>query len=215
MPGPTLHPHSPPNSALGPVGSLAISPRAFTLIELIVVIVILTVAASLIVPRLASTPGRGAERNAIALAELLSAVGTRDALTSETLALAFEPRTKTASLQTLRARGQSLEWTVPAEWARDTLVPSVTLDDAEILNVSADGVTVDPLSWRLEFRPGTPRPAVRIVVAQKGAANAWRVDLPRGSMRAFITPTTRTNTEPPLDPLTVDLDATGKEIQPW
>jgi len=195
--------------------SLHPRPRAFTLIELIVVIVILTIAASFIVPRLVATPGRGAERNATALAELLSAVGTRDALTSETLAVAFDPRTKTASLQTLRTRDQSLEWTARAEWARDTLVPSVTLDDAEILNVAADGITVDPSSWRLEFRPGTPRPAVRIIVAQKSANNAWRIDLPRGSMRALITPTTRNNSEPPLDPLTVDLDATGKEIQPW
>ncbi len=215
MPASNRQPLSSPNLALWPFPSLAIFPRAFTLIELIVVIIILTVAASLIVPRLVATPGRGAERNALALAELLSAVGTRDALTSENLAIAFDPRKKTAALQTLRTRGQTLDWNARSEWAADSLVPAVTLDDAEILNVAADGITVDPSSWRIEFRPGTPRPAVRVVVAQKGASKAWRIDLPRGSMRAIVTPTTRGNNEPPLDPLTVDLDATGKEIQPW
>lgn len=190
------------------------SPRAFTLIELIVVVVILAVIAGVILPRFTASPGRRAETSAILLADLLSAAGTREALTSQPVAVEFDSKTNTASLLDQRSRSP-LDWNSRAEWAPDPLSPPVTLDDADVLAVGVDGVPVDPARWRIEFTPGTARPAVRVVVGRHGASQAWRLDLPRGSMRTIVEPTDRTVIQPPIEPLTVDLGSTGRGIEPW
>lgn len=186
-------------------------PRAFTLIELVVVIVILGIAAAAIAPRFVGGSARSAEVSALALRDVISAVATRSALTGRRVAVACDPSRGIVEAQTRRTSGAPDDWTAPAQWAPDPLTPPASLNDAKITSVRADGQTLDPSRWRVEFDPGARRPALSIGVAQVGGTRSWRIDLAAGAMRADIGPSDR----PDDATTTIDLDGAGRAEEAW
>lgn len=186
-------------------------PRAFTLIELVVVIVILGIAAAAIAPRFVGGSARSAEVSALAVRDLVSAVATRSVLTGRRVAVAYDSSRGIAEAQTWLAAGVPDDWTAPGQWAPDPLTPPATLNGAKVASVRADGLTLDPSRWRVEFDPGVRRPSLSVVVAQVGGAKSWRVDLATGAMRAEL----GAADGPQSAATVIDLDGAGRAEEAW
>src|SRR5579862_3136457 len=125
-------------------------PRAFTLVELIVVTVLLAVLAGAIVPRLAQNDGRAAAGTVESVRQLLSAVAERQMLTGQRLALDFSDSAGGARLSLLGpSASDPRERPIGADaWAPDSLVPPIALGSVEIV---AALVGESPVSspWRV------------------------------------------------------------------
>jgi prepilin-type N-terminal cleavage/methylation domain-containing protein len=185
--------------------------RAFTLIELVVVIVILGIAAAAIAPRFVGGTARSAEVSALAVRDVISAVATRSVLTGRLVAVAYDSSRGIAEAQTWLTTGAPNDWTAPAQWAPDPLTPPAGLNEAKVTSVRADGLTLDPSHWRVEFDPGVRRPALSVWIAQTGGKRAWRIDLAAGAMRAEIGSSDR----PENAATVIDLDAAGRAEEAW
>ncbi len=177
--------------------------RAFSIIELIVVMVILAVLAAATLPRLISMTGRQGRADAEAVAELLSIAGRRDDATSQRVALDYDRDRSTIRLLTRRGdRG---------DWLPDLFSPPVELNGSRVESVQSDGVELDAAHWRIEFPQVTRRPTVTIVLADDSGKGSWRISLASGSTRA----TMGAATAGVAADGSVDLDAAGREEDPW
>lgn len=186
----------------------------FTLIELVIVVVILAVIAAAAVPRFMSGQWRRAETSAVALREAVSTAATRATLYGRPAAIVFDEKEGVAQVLSFTpAPGR--DWDQPGQFAADPMSPRVELDDAELLRVSVDGVPIRPDRFRVDFTPGQRPPSVSMVVGQAGGTRAWRIDLESGSMRAAMTQTDRSDSARDPGAARVDLDAQGREEDPW
>lgn len=202
-----------PNPA-GPT-ALRVAARAFTLIELIVVIVIIAIAATAVVPRLIRDDSRRAEASAAAVREVLSSAATRAELTGRRVALTYSASSRELRVLEFRWAGSPTDWTAGGTWLPDELVPPATLVDSQIASIRADAFSADPRNWTVEFAPGSRRPSLSVVVAQDKSTRAWRIDLPSGSMRADLSSSDASGTGPAAPTSVVDLDAAGRQEEPW
>lgn len=187
--------------------------RAFTLIELVVVIVILGVVAAAIAPRFVAGSSRAAEVSAGALRDLVSAVATRSALTGRRVAIGYDARTHTADALAWKSAAGPADWSARSQWTADPLTPPASLASVTVTSVRADGLTLDPAAWRIEFDPGSRRPALSITLAQVGGPRSWRIDLPTGAMRAELS--SADARVPQSVGAVIDLDAAGRPEEAW
>lgn len=177
--------------------------RGFSIVEIIVVLVILSVLAAAVVPRLAAMSGRQARADAEAVAELLSIAARRDELTSQRVALDFDAERGSLRLLTRRADA--------ADWRPDPLAPDAQLRGSFLESVESEGVDLDPDRWRIEFQQSGRRPPVTLVVTDDRKRDSWRVTLPVGASRAALAPAASR-----LAPDgSIDLDAVGRSEEPW
>jgi len=203
------------------------SPRAFTLVELIVVITILGVLSGLVVPRFLSNDRRRAEAEVRAVAGLLTLIAQRDALGNHQMALDYEALRSSIRLDTRRRLGPTDRKNAGApalgEWRPDPLLSDVPLTAAEVVEVRFDGRPADDRSWRIELAPGgsgVPRPLIEIVLAQRTnrgkATNAWIVELiPSAPEASIVTADPRTGRAIGRAPASIDLDKLGRSDVPW
>jgi prepilin-type N-terminal cleavage/methylation domain-containing protein len=185
-------------------------PRAFTLIEVLVVVVILVVLAGALVPRLASMGGREVRASAVAVGDLVSVAARRDALTSQRVALQFDADSGSLALMTMQTSSRDTGAPMTPEWHQDRLMPRVQLGDT-IMQASTDGVALDAKGWRVEFPQGGRRPALAIVLSDGAGKEHWRVDLPSIAAHAVVS----SGNAQGMSDQTVDLDATGGGTAPW
>lgn len=196
--------------------------RAFTILELIVVIVLMGLLAGLLVPRLADGPRRRAELEARQTAALLDDLARRDALSGEAAALTgrrVEGATVLA-VEVKRVRGAD---ETPA-WARAPLAAPVALTSSRLVEAWRDGAPVGGADdWRIELEPGRPRPVIELRLAMRdepsGAAGAnagpWTITLGAEAVRATLTAGDGAGPGAPTAPGAVDLDALGQRETPW
>lgn len=195
----------PPAPARGPRRT----PAAFTLVETIVVIVIISLLAGLIVPRLVAPASRQGAGEADAVRGLLGLVAQRASLGGQPAALAFDADAATLALLTGAADQGGA-----AVWTRSPLAPPVTLAAARIESFAVDGqVTAGGTSWRVEFLPGAPRPAVSLLLA--AGDRAWQIDLDSGDLSAALLDLPSAGAWSPSPSRAVDLDAQGRRQTPW
>lgn len=202
-------------------------PRAFTLVELIVVITILGVLSGLVVPRFISNDRRRAEAEVRAVAGLLTLVAQRDALGNHQMALDFEALRSSIKLDTRRRLGptdhRSASSAALGEWRPDPLLSEVALSSAELVEVRFDGKPADDRSWRIELAPGgsgVPRPLIELVIAQRTTRgkpqNAWLVELlPSSPEAAVVTADPRTGFAIGRASGSIDLDKLGRSDVAW
>jgi prepilin-type N-terminal cleavage/methylation domain-containing protein len=189
--------------------------RAFTLIELIVVIVLIGVLGALLVPRLFGNERRRADREAASVAELLSVAAAREALSSESVAVDYDPSSMTMGVQVRRTAGAGGGRT--ARWVDDPLVTPVTLQYLELRQAVADGQPLKRQRWRIEFPATEPRPTLYLLLAAPGEpdSSGWQIELlpeETSATRSAATAPTRTSQSKWRR---VDLDAEGKGEKPW
>lgn len=190
--------------------------RAFSLIELIVVIVLLTIVAGAIAPRLIASSGRQAEASVRSAAALLSTAAHRDAVGGgdDSLAIVHDERAGTLSLETLRREKGSNK----AEWKRDRFTRPVELNPARIRTALADGRELPRGDWRIEFGPGEQRPTIELIVEAEAGRDrrAWYLELLPYDTAAKLSAMSSSAAIPASASLrSIDLDAEGKGESPW
>ncbi len=177
--------------------------RAFTLVEIIVVIVMLGILAGLVVPRMMNTADRQADAEARAVERLVSIAAERVGVAGEAVAIEFDSGGDAAAapggklsvlVQRTRAgapgKAGAASGGEPTPWRVDGLIEPVTLSAARMLEARADGVVLDGRRWRVVLRPGQARAALemRVGIAGAGAAggpnSASVIRLGAGDVRA-------------------------------
>jgi prepilin-type N-terminal cleavage/methylation domain-containing protein len=207
---------------------------AFTLIEVIVVVVMLAILAGIVVPRMAGSERRLAEAQAHQIASMLSIVGWRAAVAPETMEIEFDPVSDSIRLLVNRAGPANPRG--PADrslhaWRQDPLVTPVVLDRlvvaeawsgtqrAESSGASRPGARSSAGAggaWRIDIPVDRPREPIVLILADKIRTKdsvSYRVELATGRTSARLT----TGDAPPAaDPdRELDLDALGLEEHSW
>jgi prepilin-type N-terminal cleavage/methylation domain-containing protein len=186
--------------------------RAFTLIELICVVLILSVIGGLIVPRITSNDARASEFRAQSIAGLFSAIARKDALANEPMRLKFDREQQTLELLVLRQRDDDRR----ARWVRDSLVPSVDVTQLTPRTLYLDGIAQRPDEWTIEFPQNQLRPAITLELQHTGESQAtriWIVELLPYETKATLR--TAGAEQDAMRNRLVDLDAVGRGDSPW
>lgn len=187
--------------------------HGFTMIELIVVIVLFSVLAGAIMPRLVSWQGRKPEQEAYAIGELLSTAAKRDALTSQRVALDFDAQRACFRIMSYQEQFDYAGRPIGAAWKDDILAGFVNLEETKVVSASADGAALDPGQFRVEFAPGASRPEVEIVLEDSEGVRGYIIALASGAWRARVLD--RAAGVVTSDAGVIDLDATVGSEQPW
>jgi prepilin-type N-terminal cleavage/methylation domain-containing protein len=186
--------------------------RAFTLIELVVVLIILGIVSGIIAPRLLSGSSRAAEADVRKVAELVSAAGRRDTMTSQQIAIDYDGTEFSLLVLRMPSAIDAARGVLP-QWTRDQLSMPVQLQDAVLNSVLIDGAELDPSRFRIEFLQRGQRPGVAMLFGQVRGAATWTVSLPAGTFRAQVFG--GEDRDAGLDVTSIDLDLAGKGEEPW
>ena len=209
-----------PNRFLG--RTLPLRDSAFTLIELICVVVILAVLAALTVPRMLNTGTRAAENESRAVQRLLSVASEKSGLWP--LPVAIDYADNRLTLWKRRSDSADSVGASASRWTPDPLTEPVTLTNTQIRQAIVDGIVQSRGKWRVEFAPGQPRPVVVIALEQaalKGSTRTtsagWEVRLDREAPGVSRVATGGDDDARPSVAVTrsTDLDDAGKGTAPW
>lgn len=190
--------------------------HAFTLVEALVVIVIITILAGLIVPRMLSTGPRLDQGETKAVQRLLSVAAEKSALLGQPVAVEYTAANSTLRVLVQRSRLDDQGQPLAPEWIVDSLVEPVTLEYTQLKDARASGVVLEKSAWRITFPPGQPRPEVLLVLSRKDAQDQLtRIALPTyaaGALREDASPGAR----PSAATIgAIDLDDAGKGTKTW
>jgi prepilin-type N-terminal cleavage/methylation domain-containing protein len=184
--------------------------RAFTIIEIIVVITILGIAAGITIPRLVGGASRTVRATGDEAASVLSALARRDAMLSQPIALDYSQDTGLLRVLTLKQldRGR--------EWATDRLLPSADLSNVKLISLRSDQQTYVAEDFRIELDQFQPRANIELVLSDTTERWFVTVSLSATSLQAAVRDGKPADNAGEGDlPEAVDLDATGKEEQAW
>lgn len=179
--------------------------RAFTIVEMIVVVVILGVLAAAMGPRVAVFLGRGVRGTAEEVAGVMSAAARRDTFTSQRVAVEGDGEGGRVRLVVFDPAS--------GEWREDNLVPAADLGSARLDRVMLDTASLDPANWRVEFPQSQPRGTLTVVVSDAAGRETFVVRLGARASRAVVTPGERGLHDDGAG--VIDLDATGRGDQAW
>ncbi len=190
--------------------------RAFTFVELVVVIVIVSIVAGLVIPRITSWKSRQGELSVYAVADLLSAAAKRDVYSTQPAAVEFDAKggLRLMALQVTNAASFDPGAEV---WVQDPLTPAANLAGVHLLAGAAGPQELDPKKFRVEF-PGAGgaqgRPGVALLFGDD-EGQRWLVKLPPMGTRAEVVPNAAAKGLPTIDADAIDLDATGMRDEAW
>jgi len=179
-------------------------PRAFTLLELVVVMILLGITAGLVAPRLGSLAPRRAEAAARDVRTLLSVVGHRDSVPGPALALRFDAASSTLAVDRLDPQAK--------DWRPDPLLAPASTQGLKLTQALADGVPLDTTSFRLELPRSAPRPTLELTFESASTPVTthrilWLSSSAEAQLAAPSSPTTF--------PAPIDLDAAGLGEVAW
>jgi prepilin-type N-terminal cleavage/methylation domain-containing protein len=189
------------------------SAHAFTLVEMIVVIVVLSIIMAVALPRLTGSGNREFQQAADEVANLLMMYAQRDMLSPRPVGLYYNE-----SIGQLLVMVNDEDDRFPgraAEWYPDPTVPPVRLPDivdpTSIL-VIADDELVDIRRWPLSHVPGQPRPTIEIQLATDDRAQTTSLYLPHYALAPR-----RSDDDHDMMTLRypIDLDQAGRSREAW
>ena len=135
----------------------------FTLIELIVVIIVMAIMATMILPRLFGNDKRQFQHVADQVSDLLMMYAQRESLGTKPVSLWEDTDRRQLKLMTLEVFDDSL--TKQSKWIIDGTVRPVSLpNDVVILDVHVDGESMDISTWPFQSPPGQLRPSLAIIL---------------------------------------------------
>lgn len=182
---------------------------AFTLIELIVVVVVLAIAATAIIPKFAGTARQEADNAADRVAELMRLFAFRQSMGAQQVALWRDGSDGRIHLLVKDIDPENPE--APAQWRPDRFAAPVALPAGlEVTDVRVNDQRVDAEEWNIATGPGGERPKVELRVAGQGV-DATLV-LPPGSPSVVRVDAGRPE---PFARAPIDLDRAGREREPW
>ncbi|MDP7008999.1 MAG: type II secretion system protein [Phycisphaerales bacterium] len=182
--------------------------RGFTLLEMIVVVVVLGIIASMAIPRLSGTRDRVFELKVDQAADLMVMFAHRLSTSSKATGLQYDAPNRKLYLLTLETDQDTHE----SFWIDDPLSPPVVFPnwmEEESLAIFTDGEYADTSQWPLTTMPGENRPIIElsiewddrfatIMLAPHAMAPSLWLD---------------EDGEEPLTP--IDLDAAGQSREEW
>lgn len=185
-------------------------PRAFTLVELIIVIILISVLSALVVPRLGNLGVRAASVEADSIAGLLTAAAQRASLGSEAGALEYTPASRQFALliQRRTADDQAASWEA-APLSRPVRLERLSLRRAML----PGGVLPGSVAWRAPVGGGVSLGPVSLLLGD--GETAWQVDVAEGSLSAKVSRLANEAAWLPGAGVIVDLDAQGRRDKPW
>lgn len=183
--------------------------RAFTLIEVLVVVVLIALAAAVTLPRLTGNEGRAARLAVENVADLLTVFAHRESMGHSDIAVGYDPESRAVML--LRLVGDPLSSDNPPNWVIDRFEPPVHLPESIVIaEVREDGMAVDRGDWFIPALPGQGRPAIELVLVTEEFTAT--IALPAHGVAARILW--------PGDSAAsirgaIDLDAAGRDQEVW
>ncbi len=129
---------------------------AFSLVEVIVVVVILGIAAAVVVPRMTSATRSSPARLAERVAEVMGTAATRNRFSAVEVSIVHDTERRQLRLEERAASS--------AEWVPSRITPPLDVSAAAALSAAAGVIDLGTGSWRLEFPRSGPRPAYAVSV---------------------------------------------------
>ena len=183
--------------------------KAFTLIELIVVVVILAITAVAVVPRFTGTLRQESSNSVDRVAELLRLFAYRQSLGSQQVAL-WRDGTD-GRIHLIVKDGDPEDPTAAPDWRPDRFAAPVALPEGlELVEIRKDDQRVDPAEWTIASVPGGERPKVEIHLVGHGVDAT--VVLPPGSPSVVRVDADKPE---PFARAQIDLDQAGRSREPW
>ena len=182
--------------------------RAFTLLEVMVVLIILAILATLTVPRLTSIGRRTLQVTAEQVADLLTMYAQRETLSDRPVGIILDSDRNWLMLVGLvgdESGGDQPEWIV------DRYVQPVKLPDSiSVLDVTSDEVPVDITEWPLSHTPGENRPLIVITLQSPDRIVTVMLEPHAIAPRIYDT-----DAPPATERTAYDLDAAGLSREEW
>ena len=183
--------------------------RAFTLVEIIVVVVILAIAAMAVVPKFMSTAKQEADIAVDKVGELMRLFAYRQALSSQQVAIWRDGADGRIQLLVKDIVGDDAE--SEREWRGDRFAAPVRLPaGVDVTDVRMNDQRMRNDEWLLASVPGGLRPKIEIRIAGNGV-DATLV-LPTGSASVVRVDEGR---EAPFVRVPIDLYQAGRDQEPW
>lgn len=201
---------------------------AFTLIELIIVIIILAIMAGVLLPRIVGDSARRVEAESRRVQRLVNIAAERQAFAPEPIAIEYDQDAAELRLA-VRREPDAASSRRPVQgdgWFADPIVLPVALSDGVLSNAWLDGRPLPARGWRIIFSPLEPRPAITLQIDPRTAGSArprpgenvfgWQVSLLPDEPAATRTAVRAGEIAIPLlATRAVDLDAAGRGDKPW
>jgi len=182
--------------------------RGFTLLEMIVVVIVLSVLASMAIPRLSGTRFREYELKVEQTADLMVMFAHRLSTSTKATGLQYDAPNRKLFLLALQKDIESGE----SYWMDDPLSAPVTFPlwmEEDAVTILTDGDFADTSQWPLTTMPGENRPIIEISIEWEDHASLIMLASHAMAPSIWID---GDGTEP-LTP--IDLDAAGQSREEW
>ena len=180
----------------------------FSLVEVIIVVMILSVLSGLIIPRMVGIASSKERQVVMTAADLLSAFAYRDSIASGSAAIEYDGGNR--SLILLGARGGNRK-DGPLTWQRDPLAPVVRFPEYIDIRALADEELLPETNWSITARDDGTRPTIQFQIS--GNKIEATISLPRWAQSPYVVESDALTV--PRLPDAIDLDATGQGRDTW
>lgn len=184
--------------------------RAFTIVEVLVVVVILVLLATTMVPRLFTNDLRIYQATCEETADLLMMFAQRDALTQQPVGLFYNEDQRRIEVLLYDIDIESNDG--KPTWRADRFIRPVQLPEfVELIDVLEDHTPTDIRQWPLASRPGQQRPWIEIVLGGPDDV-VTSVSLAPYDLSPMVYVH---DDQPPMIASPIDLNATGRMREDW
>lgn len=188
------------------------NPAGFTLLEVIIVIALLAIMASIAVPRLVSHEGRTLQLAADGVADLLTVYAQREQLSARPVGIWHDAQRNWLVLMVLDIDPANPD--EPAAWRPDRACKPLKLPasvSSDGVLVTADGSPVEIRQWPIATQPGQQRRSIEITLITNDGRTTT-VELASHAMAPHHVDQASIELG---ERVPIDLDAAGRQREDW
>ncbi len=190
--------------------------RAFTLIEVIVVTVLMAMLAAVLVTRLSGAASREFDIATEKVSDLMLMYAIRSEFAAEPVGITVDPNRNSLSLVIRRGERDDMN----NGWMPDLSVREVRLPDflpVQQMEFLVDGDSVDPSDKPITNLPGQPRPGLEVTLKSNDSqlARSVRLTLTPSALRPLRQDSMRNEPISSIPRTSIDLDTSGRWQEDW
>ncbi|MBT5658063.1 MAG: type II secretion system protein [Phycisphaerae bacterium] len=190
--------------------------RAFTLIEVIVVTVLMAMLAAVLVTRLSGAASREFDIATEKVSDLMLMYAIRSEFAAEPVGITVDPNRNSLSLVIRRGERDDMN----NGWMPDLSVREVRLPDflpVQQMEFLVDGDSVDPSDKPIRNLPGQPRPGLEVTLKSNDSqlARSVRLTLTPSALRPLRQDSMRNEPISSIPRTSIDLDTSGRWQEDW